>query len=367
MSSTEYFVVFYTEHLYYIPQYLPVARELEKRGLSYLFVIKESGKRDIFDQNQIIRNVCEKEALPFQIGEDGLDNANVEYLICGGDQYPETKIPHRQNALIIHGIGTKVSAFTEEKNRYNIRFVEGDFRLRRLNELFPNEKVIWENVGFSKLDDVFRYTEEDKTELLSKMGLDPKKQTLLYAPTFYPSSIEKMSEKFPADFEEFNIIIKPHYFSYLRKRYKAQREKFEKWLKYNNVYFAGFEDYNIAPFFAVADLLISDESSVVFEFAALDKPVICNRFIHLRLSYRLFGRYKFNKRMENAMNRFRDIGENVWSYKKLRTAVEEGLKNPEVNNEKRKEYTKEIIGPVDGKVSVRMVDLLVKNYSLNQN
>ena len=51
-------------------------------------------------------------------------------------------------------------------------------------------------------------------------------------------------------------------------------------------------------------LLISDESSVIFEFAALDKPVICNRFIHLRLSYRLFGRYKFNKRMESAMNRF---------------------------------------------------------------
>jgi len=361
MNTTDYFAVFYTEHLYYIPQYLPVAKELKKRGLSFLFVVKESSKRDVFDQNDAICKVCEKEALTYQIGENGLADANIEYLICGGDRYPETNIPYRQNVLIIHGIGTKVSAFTEEKNKYNIRFVEGDFRLRKLNEFYPDAKVIWENVGFSKLDDVFEYTKKDKEDLLLKMGLNPDKLTLLYAPTFYPSSIEKMSKAFPKHFKDYNIIIKPHYFSYLRKKYKKQRKIFKKWKTFDNVYFAGFEDYNIAPFFAIADLLISDESSVVFEFAALDKPVICNRFIHLRLSYRLFGKYKFNKRMEASMNQFRDIGENVWNYKDLKAAVESELKNPEQKRAKREEYTKEIIGPVDGKVSFRMVNVLEKH------
>lgn len=362
MNSTKYFAVFYTEHLYYIPQYLPVARELKKRGFPFLFVVLESSKRDIFNQNDIITSVCQREGLPFQIGENGLENTDIEYLICGGDNYPETTIPHRQNVLIVHGIGTKVSAFTEEKNRYTIRFVEGDFRLRRLKELYPDSKVILENVGFSKLDDVFQYSSSDKEAMLMKMGLDPQKQTLLYAPTFYPSSIENMSVNFPKDFENYNVIIKPHYFSYLREKYKTQRKIFKKWGAFPNVYFAGFEDYNIAPFYALADLLISDESSVVFEFAALDKPVICNRFIYLRWTYRLFGRYKFNKRMENSMNQFRDIGENVWNYKELKAVVESELQNPEKKQEKRREYTKEIIGPVDGKVSSRMVDILEKHH-----
>ncbi|MCW3806398.1 CDP-glycerol glycerophosphotransferase family protein [Plebeiibacterium marinum] len=363
MQNSEYFAIFYTEHLYYIPQFLPVARELEKRQYPYLFVVLESSKRDIFNQNESIINVCKKENIPFQVGEKGLENSTCEYLICGGDNYPDSNLPHKQKVLIVHGIGTKVSAFTEDKNKFDIRFVEGDFRLRRLKELYPDAKVIWENVGFSKLDDVFRYTREMKNELINNIGLDSTKPTLLYAPTFYPSSIENMSNTFPDEFKDYNIIIKPHYYSYLRKKYKTQRKKFKKWQQYKNVYFATFEDYNIAPFYAIADLLISDESSVVFEFAALDKPVICNRFIHLRLSYRIFGKYKFNKRMESAMNRFRDIGENVWKYKKLKSTVEQELNNPSHNHNKRVEYTKEIIGPNDGKVSVRMVDIMEKHYT----
>ncbi len=362
MHSSHYFAIFYTEHLYYIPQFLPVARELQKRDLPYIFIILESSKRDIFNQNDSIINVCEKEEIPYQVGEKGLQHTTSEYLICGGDNYPETNIPHQQKVLIVHGIGTKVSAFTEEKNRFDIRFIEGEFRLRRLKELYPEAKTIWENVGFSKLDDVFRYTSDMKKQLLEKMGLDINKPTLLYAPTFYPSSIENMSVKFPDEFKDFNLIIKPHYYSYLRKKYKMQRKKFKKWQQYSNVYFASFEDYNIAPFYAISDILISDESSVVFEFAALDKPVICNRFIHLRLSYRLFGRYKFNKRMEGAMNQFRDIGENVWKYKNLKKTVISELNIPEKKHQKRMEYTKEIIGPVDGKVSVRMVDVMQKYY-----
>lgn len=363
MENTDLFAIFYTEHLYYIPQFLPVARELKRRNHPFLFVILESSKRDIFNQNDSITKVCEKENIPFQVGIEGLENKKVEYLICGGDNYPETSLPHNQKVLIVHGIGTKVSAFTEDKNRFDIRFIEGDFRLRRLKELYPDANVVWENVGFSKLDDVFRYTDKMKTELLHKMELDSNKPTLLYAPTFYPSSIENMSDKFPEQFKDYNIIIKPHYYSYLRKKYKTQRKKFKKWEAYNNVYFATFEDYNIAPFYAISDLLISDESSVVFEFAALNKPVICNRFIHLRLSYRIFGRYKFNKRMESAMNQFRDIGENVWKYKQLKEVVHNELKYPENKNSKRIEYTKEIIGPVDGKVSERMVNVMEKNHS----
>lgn len=360
METTNYFAVFYTEQIYYLPQFLPVAREMQKRGLNFLIVLKGTTDRDIFNQNDSIVEICKKEEFPFVLGTEGLEDANVEYLICGGDNYPDVNIPFKKTVLIIHGIGTKVSAFTEEKNKFDIRFIEGDFRLRRLQELYPNAKTIWENVGFSKLDDVLALSNTDVDKLYEDYGFDRSRKTLLYAPTFYPSSLERMPDKFPEHFKDYNLIIKPHFFTYIRKKYKEQRRKLNVWSKYKNVYVAGFDDFNIVPFYAIADLLVSDESSVVFEFAALDKPVILNRFLKLRWTYRLFGQRKFKKRMEAAMDQFRDIGENVWEYKGLKTAVDCELKNPEKYKKRRAECTHEIIGPVDGKVSVRMVDLLEK-------
>ena len=358
MGVTKYFAVFYTEQIYFLPQFLPVAKELNRRGLPYLIVLKGTTSRDIFDQNNKIVKICEDENLPFQLGTKGLEDANIEYLICGGDEHPTVNIPYKKSVLIVHGIGTKLSAFTEEKNKFDIRFIEGAFRLRRLKDLYPNAKTIWENVGFSKLDDVLAYKPNEISDLFNHYGLDRNKKTILYAPTFYPSSLEKMPDNFPEQFKDYNLIIKPHFFSYIRKKYKKQRRKLELWKNYNNVYVAGFDDFNIVPFYALADLLISDESSVVFEFAALDKPVILNRFLKLRLSYRLFGQRKFKKRMEPAMDQFRDLGENIWRFKDLKDTVEHELANPENYKQRRAECTHEIIGPVDGKVSVRMVDLL---------
>ncbi|MFA8433514.1 MAG: CDP-glycerol glycerophosphotransferase family protein [Marinifilaceae bacterium] len=357
-NTKNYFAVFYTEYLYYLPQYLPIAKELKRRNIPFLFVVLEGCKRDIFAQKSSIRRVCEEEGLPYQLGEEGLEDASVEYLICGGNHYPETTISYRQSVLVVHGVGTKAGYFTEEKNQYNIRFVEGDYRFRTLKSMYPTSNVVLENVGFSKLDGVFEYNSSKQKELIANYGLDPQKRTLLYAPTFYPSSLENMSKKFPDEFSEYNIIVKPHFFTFLRKKYRAQRHLLEVWKTYPNVYVAGFEDFSLVPFLAVADLMISDESSAIFEFAALNKPVICNRFIKLRWSYRLFGKRKLKKRMDSAMDRFRDVGENVWKYRHLKAIVEQELSNPKTHEEKRKEYTREIIGPVDGKVSVRMVDIL---------
>ena len=74
------------------------------------------------------------------------------------------------------------------------------------------------DVGFCKLDpiingDICGFN-------LESLNLDSDKKTILYAPTFYPSSLEKFPKNFPEDFQEFNIIIKPHYFSLSKEKYR---------------------------------------------------------------------------------------------------------------------------------------------------
>jgi len=360
MKDLDFFAVFKVDYLYYIPQFLPVAKEMQERGLNFLFILPEKKKRDIIPTLDLAIETCEKHNIVYQIGEDKNSYTTANYLISGANSFPETSIAYEKSILIVHGVGTKSGYFTEEQNKYDIRFIEGEFRFNKIKELYPEYNGVLENVGFSKLDDVLNMSQKEKDSLVSELGLDTNKKTILYAPTFFPSSIEKMSKNFPKEFSEYNIIIKPHFFSYLRAKYKAQRKRLEHWAKASNVYVAGIKDYNLAPFFAIADIMISDESSAIFEFAALDKPVICNRFIYLRWTYRLF-KSKLANKMDANMNQFRNIGENVSAYKDLKDTVKKELANPQNKHDIREKYTKQVIGPTDGKVAIRMVDTLMKN------
>ena len=117
----------------------------------------------------------------------------------------------------MHGTwGGKTVNYAPDLNDVDLRFLDGKFMEDRLLELFPEKKSIYYISGYSKLDNYFQLTEEDRIKFLQSCHLDINKKTILYAPTFYPSSILKMGKKFPEDFAEYNIILKPHSHLFLR-------------------------------------------------------------------------------------------------------------------------------------------------------
>ena len=113
-----------------------------------------------------------------------------------------------------------------------------------------------------------------------------------------------MADDFPAEFKDCNIIVKPHYLTYERNKYKKQLQKFKKWEEYSNCKVMPLSEYNLVPFLAIADVMISDESSAMFEFAGLNKPVISNRYFKLRWSYYLMP-WKLNKRIDHSKDFYR--------------------------------------------------------------
>lgn len=166
-----------------------------------------------------------------------------------------------------------------------------------------------------------------------------------------------MDKKFPEQLKEYNIILKPHSNIFLRKTYRKDLNILQEWAKYPNVYLAEFRETNILPFFYAADLLISDISSAVYEFASLRKPVIINMFLYYRFIARIF-RKKITKRLDIQNFHLWEVGDTPKNYSEMLKFCKENIENPEKNKQKREELTRYVVGEVDGCASQRIVDKL---------
>ena len=269
-----------------------------------------------------------------------------------------------RSALIYHGSGTgaKASSLSSGLSEYDVRFVSGPGRMKIFSERFPKVKLY--EVGFAKLDSLRHADTADSLCLnLNDLGLDPDKKTILYAPTFYPSSIENMSEGFPEEFKEYNILIKAHDFTLHKKKYTGQLKQLMKWSEASNVYLAKDHEFSLVPFMATADIMVSDTSSAIFEFTSLNKPVVICNFPHLRWSYRGVFKYRLNKRMDPSTLHYREVAESVDSYLKLKSAVEAHIDNPALLEGIRMKYAEEIMGNMDGNAAKRICNILNTSFS----
>jgi len=355
-------IFFDVPHLYYLPQFLPIYRELSNHDVDVKFVIYTDidGKQ----MTDILKNVVRQEQLPVHwvsMLPDGLtlyEKYKPTWIIFGNSYKYLDDLPQGvKTAMVNHGAGIKSAGHNIDACRFDIRFAEGTYQLEQLKKHYPQGNYV--DVGFSKLDPIFNDTQKTPALDLQTLGLDTDKPTILYAPTFYPSSIEMFSDSWPKQFSAFNLIVKPHFFTFTKKAYQQQRRKLAHWQAAPNVCVADISEYSLLPFFATADVLISDASTALFEFAALNKPVVWCDFLKLRWTYRGPLAFRYKKRMDQDILRYADIAVHAARYKDLLTIVEQQVKHPHEFEAQRKAYSERLLGRLDGKVSERIVKTLL--------
>ncbi len=196
----------------------------------------------------------------------------------------DTGVPKIQ---VFHSVPIKQYYFFPENLEYDLILLPGHYHHQEFIKRFPEAKSKnFKVVGWPRHDDLVtgRFKKED---ILSSLGLDPNKPTILYAPTYNAYPIGKL---FPSllgedidiltQLGEFvvknncNFIIKIHPQDALVIRNKNLFSIAEEYgICYIPKEVKGFiEDPNMH--LVAADILISDISGVVTDYLALDKPII---------------------------------------------------------------------------------------------
>ena len=218
---------------------------------------------------------------------------------------PGNEVPHYLRGVktqVFHGLAGEKKGHFRIRNYFDLYLTQGPYFTRRFSKAASKHRdfsVV--ETGWPKLDvygkELHKY-DSDKLILLKK---SKAKKIILYAPTFSPSltsashlftQIEKLAKS-----KEYLILIKFHDLmaADLIDSYKKLSMSFE------NVLF--IEERNIIKYLLISDLMISDTSSVVYEFLLLDKPVITfkNNSLAIKWDNQLLFKGLVNRVAENLL------------------------------------------------------------------
>jgi len=236
----------------------PLADELECRGYEYLWYV-DSSLIESFPYENMPTTTSIKVVEDFQ--SDAI-------FVCGND------VPYWLHGLkvqVFHGLGGEKKGHFRIREYFDFYLTQGSYftdRFKALAEKHKNFEVV--ETGWCKLDKLYSTSEETKAKkqmFLEQYGVS---KIVLYAPTFSPSltsalaltnSIENLGEQ-----DDILVIIKFHD--------KMNTEWIEMYKKMQDRNILIIEADDITESLQIADVMISDSSSVVYEFTLLDKPLI---------------------------------------------------------------------------------------------
>ncbi|MBN1868466.1 CDP-glycerol glycerophosphotransferase family protein [Candidatus Sumerlaeota bacterium] len=201
------------------------------------------------------------------------------YAVCVTSNVDSKIIPRRARVQVqtFQGVSFRNYAVDRKYLRFDKLFFIGRYHIEQYvsRGLLREDDPRIELIGMPKLDRLVDGS-TDRKAVLEGMGLDPGLPTVLWCPTgARQNSFEKWGRAAlrAIDAAGVNTILKLHDHPHLPKR-----------LTYDDLIAearAGLGERgrlahhsDVAPLLVAADLLVSDASSVAFEYCILDRPIV---------------------------------------------------------------------------------------------
>lgn len=192
----------------------------------------------------------------------------------------EKMIPYKPKGVIYintwHGIPWKKIGSDEKNVSYLVKnwYKKVHFDLltacssydqKIFSTIFPNSKAAIKIIGLPRNDELYQPV-FDKKKILNKLKISKNKKIILYAPTF-----REYQEENPANFSiferlssEYVILYRGHYFE------EQLIQNFPMKASIINV----SNYYYLNDLMVISDCLVTDYSSLLFDYALLEKPIL---------------------------------------------------------------------------------------------
>lgn len=164
-------------------------------------------------------------------------------------------------------------------NTYTDVFVSAEEVIPCYAEAFGCDEKIIKAFGTPRTDVFFdkAFVRGCRDEVLKTFPAIGSRKIILYAPTFRGNSPEESYNDQPLDFsllkstlgKDYALVLKLHPFT--AKKYKLTDEQKKE---FGDFVFDGSDCISIEKALCAADYLVADYSSLIFEYALLDKPMI---------------------------------------------------------------------------------------------
>lgn len=207
--------------------------------------------------------------------------------------------------------------------------------------------------GYPQMDVLFQ-----PGELPLGIDLKPDRKVVLYAPTWTPglSSADMLGDRV-ADLirgrrTDVTLLIKPHPVTV-----NHRPQWLEIWravaASQPDVHFFDDPAADIMPLLKRADVLVSDASSVMFQYLAMNRPMVLITNP---------DRFKVSHYDPRGIEwRWRDVGREVHDPKELAGAVSDALADPTLGEEPRARYRRELFGRyTDGRAGERIAQKITE-------
>lgn len=180
----------------------------------------------------------------------------------------------RERVQIFHGLSFRNMAVRRDVLVYDHLFITGPYMMRafRENRLLRPRDPRCVPIGFPKVDRLVDGT-LDRRAILGRLGLSGRRPVVLYAPTGQKhNSLETVGEEVLRRLRasgRYDLLIKLH--DHPRDRSVDWPRRLRPLLDPHTKL---VRDFDVVPYLFVADLLVTDASSVSSEYALLDRPMV---------------------------------------------------------------------------------------------
>lgn len=164
------------------------------------------------------------------------------------------------------------TAFQFRTSKYDVMYAQSRYDIDVFSRAFDLPKDIFALVGLPRNDELFDINDKEIKEIRNKLKIPKDKKVILYAPTFREYNRDKNGCLIapPINLKKWKDKLSEKYIILFRAHYEVNHVLGIK----DDDFIHNVSDYdNLIELMKISDILISDYSSIIFDYSILKRPI----------------------------------------------------------------------------------------------